>query len=86
MSDDDMSDDDVELLWSLEGDEFARALDRAGWMIVPKTDDASGAGPTGRWWMSERRDDCPSWSDNGEFPRLQVIDGGLAGAPSAAEN
>jgi hypothetical protein len=70
---------DVALLWSREGDEFAKALDRCGWKITVKDEQDPNTplqGPTGRWWMGVRCADCPSWADNGELPRLEVIDGG----------
>jgi hypothetical protein len=68
-----------DLLCSPEADDFARALDLQGWMIVVKPeylfDDGSGA----RWLMNEPSDNCPAWADNDVppvKPKLRVIDGG----------
>jgi hypothetical protein len=79
---------DIALLCSPEADEFAKALDRQGWMIVTKSPNP----PPERWFLNEPADDCPEWADNeppeddGEMwnlreqpkpkPTLYVIDGG----------
>jgi hypothetical protein len=62
---DDELDEALELLCSPAADDFARALDRCGWMIVGKPelvaqDEARGVRPR-RW--SIFRGECPSWAE-----------------------
>jgi hypothetical protein len=66
------------LLMSPAADEFAIALDRCGWMIVPQPQFGDR-----RWFMNYPSDACPGWADidvaeepSAPWPRLRVIDGG----------
>jgi hypothetical protein len=69
-----------DLLCSPEADDFARALDLHGWMIVVKPQYVFDDGSSARWLMNEPSDNCPGWADNDvpppEKPKLRVIDGG----------
>ena len=67
------------VLWSVDEDAVAKALDELGWMIVLKPEYDDGH----RWPMNEPSADCPVWADNGDDPpqttprlELRVIDGG----------
>lgn len=78
--------EDVEaltLLMSPAADEFAIALDRCGWMIVPQPQFGQR-----RWFMNRPSNACPEWADNdvpekppAAWPRLRLIDGSKNEAP-----
>jgi hypothetical protein len=59
-------DDARDLLINAAADDFARALDLCGWMIVPQPEYASY--PDGlwkpKWRMNHRSPDCPAWAHN----------------------
>jgi hypothetical protein len=72
-------DEALALLFSPEADDFARALDMLGWMIVVRPEYVYDDGSSARWLMNEPSDNCPDWADNDvppEKPKLRVIDGG----------
>jgi hypothetical protein len=59
-------------------DDFARALDQHGWMIVGKPEFDDGL-HTKKWSMFCPCDDCPSWAEPADLPKpkptLRLIDG-----------
>src|SRR5262245_64963896 len=59
-------DDARDLLINAAADDFARALDLCGWMIVPQPEYASY--PDGlwkpKWRMNYSSPDCPVWAAN----------------------
>jgi hypothetical protein len=58
-------DEALELLGTSEADEFAKALDVLGWMIVQQ--DPVGSGFR-RWLMNGVSNDCPVWADEYYYP------------------
>ena len=63
-----------DLLSSPAADDFAKALDLCGWMIVCKPEFFDSWRPP-RWPMNKPSRDCPAWADNGlPKPTLHVID------------
>jgi hypothetical protein len=77
------TDDANELLSSPAADEFAKALDLLGWMIVQQKnfyiDERTGAldliRPDGRrWLMNGVSNDCPPWADEYYPDRASAID------------
>jgi hypothetical protein len=65
-SEDQLNDEALSLLLSAKADEFTRALDRHGWMIVCKPEIAAlhaaeGAPPLGPWPMNGPGE-CPDWA------------------------
>jgi hypothetical protein len=56
-----LADEASELLDCPEVDEFVRALDRLGWMIVVKPEIAATNGD--RRWLMNGPGPCPAWAD-----------------------
>jgi hypothetical protein len=77
----------MELLLGPAADEFTKALDAHGWMIVPQPEFAYGR----RWTLNRPSSDCPWWCDDGyrerpkpRPPRLRLIDGNTPPDPEPA--
>jgi hypothetical protein len=63
-SEDELNDEAADLLMSFEADEFARALDRLGWMIVVQSD---GNPLAKHRWSMNQPGEYPSWAEPSPF-------------------